>query len=578
MHVIVAGGGIVSLKHFFSGVAYACILSSLFVLVGRTLLYPRILKQDQISSYGYFYFLGIATYLVILKAFAISGLSFTFCIYLSSIMLISLSMLHNALIMKKTWHSFLGIYLKILLWTSIISCIALFLLHIIAKARGGPIYPELAEYIASSNSLPLLNRHDGQSILAAIILSGFNKVNIDMARMAVNLWLPLSQAFLVLIIYSLTEKLFATKIPRLLVCIIAFAGNCALSLLPYIPSDHDFPLAFNIYADSIIGIGISIVIIKVFFWLLYANPLWKRDIILSAFTLYFLFTALNLTAELNILVIAFSLMVTLAVSCFFSGTKITSLACLILLLTITAAAALSSFYTGGILMPKEYTSTIKSSNAALFSDSNANTAVNKIKATNINQWYLPYVIPGLFNDFGNHESLLDRFIIGTKAYNEVVIDLRDKKLTSSTLPRYLYLAELRIGTIIKILFWPLLASIGCVWLLLNKDCNNKISVDTESSLLYTKPGIIFALASFMVSLSVILLNSYPGNSLYWKWALTRLNEVGIFLMMVYVGIFVTKLQNLISIRWARTCYWIILTILFSSGVIVRLTAYPSFNG
>lgn len=580
---ITAGGGVVSLHQFILGGSFACLLASFFILAGRGLIYPlNLFHQDKIIYYGYYYFMGICPFLVFVKIFAKVGMSFNNSLCLSFFVLLVISIIPK--IIGMVWHIFLMSAARVIFVVFMIGFSALLLLNIIAKSRGGPIYSELTDYILTMNSLPLLNRHHAQSILAATILRVFDKQDMQLAKMGVNLWLPISQAFLLLIIYSLIANTTTKMINRLIVCIVAFAGNCALSLLPQIPIDHDFPLIFNVYVDSIVGLGISIMIVTMSVYLLNKPQIKTWLFLFTTGLLYLLFTTLNLTSELNIFVIAVSLLSAFLMNLWLQkNIRVFFIRSAIFFVTITLAL-MSSQFMGGIFMPKDLVSVMDSTNAALFDDHNANTSMGKIYASKPAQWYLPFLTPGFNKDFGNYESILDAEIVSKRSLNQVFMNMGENYLTTSKLARIVYLIEMRVTTVIKILFWPILACIGCLYLLVRSRQNISVGLTKSgniygsSSILNTKEGMSFSVTSFLIGLSVIFVNSYPGDAFYWKWALTRLNELGIFLMMIYVGIFLMYFHSKIKTHWLRILLLIGFISLFISGVMIRLLAYTYFDG
>lgn len=580
---IIAGGGVVTFSDFLVGGCFASVFSVLFVLSGRGLLYPlNLFQQKKINYFGYYYFMGLSSYLILVKLAAKAGFAFNTTMWIASIILFVISFIP---IGTTSFKTFFSTFARYAFWSFSIGLLALFLLNIIAKSRGGPMYAEYAEYIITTNSLPLLNRHHGQSILAATILTIFDTQNLQLSRMGVNLWLPISQVFLLFVVYSLAEKICITKLSRLMVCLVAFAGNCALSLLPQIPSDHDFPLIFNVYADSVIGLGSSMLIALVSLKLI-DNKQHRNYILYSGCIIYILFTALNITAELNIPINAISLTLVFMIA-IWKKRNFKAISVPLFFLTITAAALASSSFMGGIYMPKNLVSRVSdtSHNQALFDDSNADSSKKTITATHFEHWYLPYVTPGFYKNFGNYESLYDASSLQENSLNDFILKssiISQRPLSSSIIAKVIYIIEMRINTILRILFWPILACIYCVWSLSSKESNYGIRIKSNSNedFLDSNWGMIFSISTFLIGLSVILLNTNPGQALFWKWALTRLNEVGNFVMMIYVGIFLTKILDGFKLKreWIRILSAIVLITLLTSGVLIRVLIYSGFDG
>ena len=597
---MIAGGGTVLLSEFLIAGSCACLLSALFSIAGCRLLFHSGLRQDNtISMCGYYYFLGMALFLVSMKLFTQLGWLFDECLFLSIVFLIGVSISGTKKsILKKQIHQWITVGIA----TFIISFLALFLLNYIARNRGGPFYADLVNYIIESKQLPLLNRHHGQSILGAVALRWFPSQSVNLSRMGVNLWLPISQAFLCLITYNLAKHIFKSRFKSLLVCAIAIAGNCSLSMLPQIPTNHDFPLLYNVYADSVIGIGIAIIL---FILIRHNSQLSKTNInslLMNLGLIYLMFTALNITSELNFIVLAIALIPVFLVATL-QQFNFEIVFRYIAIYLVLFAAIISSYFMGGIFLPKYHVTTLAPKYQKIFGDDNANASVGKMKMTDMNQWYLPYSTPGFYKDYGNYDSIFDEpisrsfvspgiyadfrkydathnaVLVRKKPFNAVVMNRglknTDESLTSSRFLRMIYLFEMRLATILKILFWPLLACVCCFWLLTKPDNKHSklimadINEHESSMTLITREWLIFSISTFFLGLSVIFLNSARGNSVYWKWALTRLNELGIFLMMIYTGIFLVYLLSKIKVIWLRALSSFVIFVMLGSGVLIR---------
>ncbi len=601
MSYIMAGSGVVKLHYFILGSVIACFFSSLFVMTGRALLFPlNIFRSDRLSFFGYYYFMGLCPFFVTITLFSHMNISFLPNLLLSVIFLITISLIpywrKKQLLVQDFFRDSFRSTSRIFL----VGFLALFLLNIIARDRQGPIYAEVAQYILDTLSLPIINRHYGQSILAAIVLVFFKTSKIandlSLAKMCVNLWLPISEVFLLLIVYNLTEGIFIKKTNRIIVCFIAFAGNCALSLLPYIPSDHDFPLICNVYTDSVIGLGLAVIAAKIGQILIQNTTLKKYHLALIAGLLYLLFAALNVTSELDMLVIAIALTPFFIFSIFTKRNSASIRNLFILFLAVSLALASCQFM-GGIFMAKNNVHLLEHKYKVLFDDNGGHEAIGRITPTNPDWWYISYVLPGFYVDFGNYNSIFDGELVNNNSFNNRLLHIKNDNsirntviqheqinyLSTSTFVRAIYLAEMRLGTILKVLFWPLLALVGCIGLLRRtKQHENNISNEMDKNksicLLTSNSGISFSIFSFLIGLSIMPLNSVSGNALYWRWALTRFNEIGLFLMMIYIGIFSTSLLNRVNNFWIRSFLALGLLGLFTAGVLIRTFIYPSLGG
>ncbi len=328
---------------------------------------------------------------------------------------------------------------------------------------------------------------------------------------------------------------------------------------------------FNVYADSVIGLGVGILIAEIC-TKLFSNPSLNRvSVFYNSVLLYVLFSALNAFSELNILVISACLVSMALVILWKQRSKFVIYRFLVVGIVIILSFV-SSYFIGGIFMPK---SLVPHSvfNDEGFNDSGAHAI--KITAIKPKYWYLPFVTPGFFLDFGNSDSVFDT-ITQERSFNKVFMQeqvVNSCPILKSKPMRILYLIEMRLFTAVRILFWPLIGFFSCIVAL---RCLEKIN--GVQRFLFDSAGLAFSITAFSFALLVIFLNSDPGRAIFWKWALTRFNELGLFLMMIYTGIFLVKLLDRMRSNRVRLLgFWGLVLILFS-GVIVRILFYPSFDG
>lgn len=459
------------------------------------------------------------------------------------------------------------------------------LAHYVITQRGGGgtgwFYADLARHITTENTMPVVNRHYGQSVLASIGLSvvGVGADRFTYPQVALDAWLFASQIALALVFFRALMALGVSEAGCYVGAFILMFGGTALSLVPHIVYDHDYPFVFNVYTDSLFGIaGWLILVLYLLDRVAAANRLapaaWAAMAVPALVVATF-----NATAELNILIALLLVACLLLLNAIPTERTIPPSELALLLVLLMVAAGLGSLL-GGVFAGR--TTSAERAAASPFWEAAADADSARMSISDPRWYYLPHVVLGLPTGFGNlpapaamapgaaadsrpsletpgspnvtsaNGRLLDRFQGTTKP---AVYDFLDPW----------YLAELRIYQAARVIWFPIAGLAGLGWLVARRA---------------SPPGAGFfwrlALVAFAAGVGgVVLSNSPGGDAFYWKWGLTRLLEPGLCLAMIA---FVMAADVVISPRPTRYVLWAMLTLLMTASTLLRIVAFPSLVG
>lgn len=527
------------------------ILISLSLIVVSVIL-RRIYKVNFFYvSLGYSgdFFIGTSIFLTFLRLLSIVGVSFR----LSIIIWISIILVSALVIYVKNLTNFNKIikykirkqatrYYEILILT-------LFMVLIIAVKpyNKGPLYELISQDIIQNDTIPVLNRHYGQSILGAVSNS-FVTVDADLHLVAINLYLIISLIALLLLVKNIF-RLFIGGPVAILVSLVFILGTTSLSLTPIILYDHDFPIFFNLYFDSIAGIAY----VLVFFWLTLDS---KNSLIYKTFIQSNLIFSLSITSELNLIFIG---ILTAQVAWNATQRRYPTRHATAVILVVGLVSPLAFIFGGSLTSKFPQFVDLDNSTIELGADSLIKDSSIMISPKT---FYRPFLTHGNWNDYGD-TPIFPYVIDGRTTYsvedeglvfNSLVKGSYESSLDPMKYSQLLLLFEQRITDYVRVLFVPLGGLV--IWFYL-KFFSNLNTMRIEKRNLRTINYLIpFSVMSFVLSeIILVFFNIEPSNPLYWKWALTRVTEVGIFFMTLtsYVGYiliqkkFKFRLQNLFSI-------------------------------
>jgi hypothetical protein len=268
---IEAGRGVVSAGRFFQSLALVVALSVLLTLTGHWLcVRTRFLESSDFHArdIGVCYFAGLALFVVVFNAVGLaSGHAF---VPLIVVLLLCVAAAVSTIGSSRVWPRILRAREDVgavALWMPVVVA-ALLVLHYIVTKRFAPTYDEFARSIVVRDRIPALNRHYAQSLLAAVglFLSGAQAHPrfVDESLVFVNNWLFVSQIALAFLLWRTLSAFRVSAAARWFGTGILLFGNSALSLLPHILYDHDYPLVLNIYTDSLLGIaGVLLIVLFV---------------------------------------------------------------------------------------------------------------------------------------------------------------------------------------------------------------------------------------------------------------------------------------------------------------------------
>lgn len=591
-----AGGGVVPTVVYlkFLGLAFAA--SFLFVWAG----YAICARTGAFSIQGFaardtglFYFIGVAAYLVLFATLTMAtGRARASWL---AIMLVFLAAAVHGVYSQRigarlvAWLRAHGLTLLAL---SPVAVAVLCLLQYVVTKRGGPMYEEFARYIVANNYIPLINRHFGQSMQASALMfvTGTGPDTITYPRAAVNVWLYVTQIGFMLLVFRMLLELGASRAGSVFGMIYLMLGNAALSLLPRIPYDHDYPVIMNVYADSVFGLAGFLIVT----WFLMAlvwresapsRARWPALAVPAVFVMAF-----NYTAELNMAMVLGTVAMLCAVvplrRVFGFHVPFKPLAAMLL---VCSLAAVAGAIQGGVLSSRFAGAEGRKSP---FFEQEASSS--KMTVTDVRWWYLPEVLPGFLTGFGNM-SLPQFYLADQKlsridqiqwtilqSMNQPLLDQFFADTTGSAF-RYIhpiYLAEMRLFQVLRLLWFPIvgLSSLG-ILLRFAPRLTARMFAANEDALARLRLFWLIGAATFGVGLVVVFFtNATDGNALFWKWALTRAFEPGLLLTMLAFALVMDGVLRMMPSRGWRYAVWFGLAVVMSFGTLFRILAYPSFNG
>lgn len=109
----------------------------------------------------------------------------------------------------------------------------------------------ISEYIVLNDTLPIINQHSGQSILASIPMFIANQS----AQLSLVIWLNIFIGFLIITIYGFLRQFFTKPIHTLIPLSIIFLGNTVLSPFYSSITDAESALLLSANIDVIFGIA-----------------------------------------------------------------------------------------------------------------------------------------------------------------------------------------------------------------------------------------------------------------------------------------------------------------------------------
>jgi len=586
--VIEAGpGGIVSLARFAGGLSLVALLSLSFMLTGHVLCAKTRLfgaREFEVQDAGVCYFAGMALFLVLFNSIGmVYGRAFApLIVVLVVFAAVSLYAIAAGRMGRRAWAWVAGHAGAIGLWLPVAAA-ALLVLHYIVTKRFEPTYDEIARDIVTRNRIPALNRHYGQSLLASacLLLTGASSRETFVAESiaCLNHWLFVSQIAMSFVLFRVLRALKVSRAGVWFGVVILMFGNSALSLLPYILYDHDYPLVMNIYPDSLFGLAGMLVIV-----LFLADacrsrpgaPLRRVSVWPSIAVPALIAVVLHITAELNVVVMGAMLGAVALVAVWFPWGDQIEMRPLLQTGLILAFAAVVGVAQGGSFstaLASEFRKNDSPYWARQASDS-------KLTVTHARWWYVPSIVPGLPMGFGNLPvatavsagagvSPTDPRLIKDPVNQAFIAQFLREPETPSRYRVVLYAVEVRALQALRTLWFPLLGLAAFGALLIADD----------------RPDItrrafwVSASAAFVVAFAVVFLtNSTDGDAVFWKWALTRLFEPGLCLGMLAFVVVADRGASRIASPKLYYAAWLTLTFLMSFGTLLRIFFYPNFDG
>jgi len=478
----------------------------------------------------------------------------------------------------KAWMASRG---RVMLWGAPFIVGALCLLHFVVATRAGLTYDEFAQQIAVSDRLPLFERHFGQSLLASVGLMAFGtgETPFAFAKILINDWLYASQIAFVFLLFRFLSDLSVSRMGAVAGVFILMLGNSALSLLPYIMYDHDYPLMLNIYADSIFGIAASLIIVAYLFQHRQPKNVIARDrswadagFVVPALFMF----AFNYTAELDAVIVFVVFGVLAAVN---ARARTWPWARLATLVAVCAIATLVGAGGGGLFSTRiSGESGPRTSSAAARQASGA-----QITLVEPRWWYLPYKIVGLETGYGNlpepnlllrarnADPYLEKIASYSQSTNESLIGAFDRDRTWAAYEHLVYLAELRVGRLVQALWFPLSGVVGLGVLLRTRLADpGSGDADIETLRLF---WLITATVFGGSVAFVFFANTAGGNAVFWKWALTRLLEPGLCLATIAIVVALDRVTLAFETPRRRYLTLLAVALVMSCGPLYRILCF-----
>jgi hypothetical protein len=592
-----AGGGTVPTIEYCRLLGLAFSIGALFACMGHFICRKSgafTVTSFALRDIGLFFFIGMAAFLTLFASAAMaSGHAFaSYVIVMTLFVAVTLYTIQSQRVGQRAllWIRTHG---TTVLAISPILITVLCLLQFVVTKRGGPLYDVFAQFIVANNRIPMINRHFGQSLLASgvMFLVGAGKDLITYPRATVNNWLYVSQIAFLFLVYRFLREMGTSRPGAVFGLIYMMLGNAALSLVPHILYDHDYPVIMNIYADSIFGLAGFVI----FVWYLLsrgrygdtsAGPRtsWWPTLVVPALIVM----AFTYTAELN-MALALAVVALLVVLTPFE--RLTRfripLKELIAILLVSVCVIGAGAFQGGVLANQVATAEQKKSP---FFEVDASAAT--MSAVHARWWYLPVVIPGIPTGYGNltlpslyladpHLSPDARaaWAMGT-SMNEPLMEkfFADKSGRKFRYIYAIYLAEMRLFQALRLVWFPFvgLAMLGVLVIATGSGLRLGGS-DTETARL--RLFWVLSAAAFTAGFLVVFFtNAVRGDALFWKWALTRFFEPGLCLGTLAFAIALDRFLKLVRSAARRYVIWTGLALVSSFATLFRIFAYQYFDG
>lgn len=240
-----------------------CFLSTIvFTLGGLHYVNPVfVLRENRYLKLGFSFFFGLSLFLFIYRILSyVSGNARLSCLFALLILMSA-----AALVVKKTYGKPLGISVKKMIVFCLLSTLLfLFLLafwlvplpecmspwDFLGSLHSGR-YANIATYVVSTNSVPVINQNYGQSLLSTIPM--FFGVNRPFLSLFV--WLFISLIFLAVLFYGFLRFLGVDEKFSLWGVLVLMGGNTALSFTHVFVFDSISPLLLTGYSDTVASVG-----------------------------------------------------------------------------------------------------------------------------------------------------------------------------------------------------------------------------------------------------------------------------------------------------------------------------------
>ena len=590
-HYVRAGGAMVPMTKYFGLLALVAAIGCSFVLAGHFVCRAtRFWTVDRFAGAdgGVYYFVGMATFLATYLVAAV----FTHHTRLPALVIaVAFAAMSAYTVLRfrlwrdaKDWIVSNG---RTILVLAPLVVATLCLLQFVVTTRRGPNYEEFAHFIVTENRLPLLNRHFGQSLLASVGLMAVGNGTVPYANalVLINNWLYVSHVGLMLLLFRFLRELSVSRAGAASGVVMLMVGNSALSLLPFIVYDHDYPLLLNIYTDSVFGIGGYLTI------LLYLLHIHEKDddtehrrwfdtgsLVPAAIMLAF-----NCTAELNAVMVFLAFGVFIVVNVWrrtwtWTLRRMAPLAAVCGLATLIGAQ-------GGGMYSSRFVSDARKQASPFFERDSAGA---RLSLANASWWYLPHKILGFETGYGNlplpnvlveHAHFTDVNAEGVAAYSESAnVNLIDEFYRDtprwSSYKNLIYLVEMRMLHLIQALWFPLCGVVGLGVLLTTESTRPIPPHRADGDLDRLRLFWLVSAVSFGTSVAfVFFANTEGGNGVFWKWALTRVLEPGLCLATLAIVVALDRITLAFDSPSRRRNTWIAVVLLMSFGPLYRIFCF-----
>ena len=240
------------------------VFSCLFVLIGLIISKDIFVEKDNYYQFGLFFFVGLSCFLAILRTAALIIRSYRISFWL--VLLIFIGWIGMYMIRKYrindvvligaqyrkqilSWLAlwFINIFYQLIIWFTNLDQTVLEPSTSVGSQHSIR-YVNIARYFTDNDYIPILNQSYGQSLLGSFgILLGIDNINFLM-----SVWLAAGKTFMLVFLFGVFHK-FYHKILSILLTIVVFCGNVSLSAYPIKVLDTGSPFFYSGYMDSIAG-------------------------------------------------------------------------------------------------------------------------------------------------------------------------------------------------------------------------------------------------------------------------------------------------------------------------------------